>query len=133
MIYVWTAIVFNSYLLTYLINTFDLVYDLAIATSIEEIIANMIGGFLYYKWGMKGSLFFCFGLATVCGLIICLYGLNNQNGWLFIAIYVCIDFGMTSAFEIIYIAHTSVFPTLFASTSFGYCNFVSRTSAALSP
>ena len=48
-------------------------------------------------------------------------------------LFLVADFGTTCAFQIIYVAHTSVFPTLFAGTSFGFCNFVSRLAASLSP
>ena len=120
-------------MLTYLVNTFDLEYILAIATSIEEFIANIVGAYFYYKWGLKWSLFVSFGLSTISGIFLSAYGLNNQNSWLFVVFYVIIDFGITQAFEIIFIAHTDLFPTLFASTSFGYCNFLSRTVAGLSP
>ena len=133
LLYVWVAIVFNSYLCTYLVNSFDLVYVLAISTSIEEIFASAIGGVFFHNWGIKWSLLLCFGLSAVSALVISTYSLQHQDSWLFVVLFVILDFGMTAAFEIIYIAHTSVFPTLFASTSFGYCNFLARAVSGLAP
>ena len=42
-------------------------------------------------------------------------------------------FGIASAFNIVYVAHRHVFPTLFASTALGYCQFFARILTAGSP
>ena len=42
-------------------------------------------------------------------------------------------FGISSAFNILYVSHSSVFPVLFAATALGMCNFVTRIFTALSP
>ena len=42
-------------------------------------------------------------------------------------------FGIESTFNIVYICHKDCFPTLFQSTSLGYCNFICRVFTAFSP
>jgi len=38
--------------------------------------------------------------------------------------------GLSGAFNVIYIGTAELFPTLFAATAFGYCNFFARTFTA---
>ena len=42
-------------------------------------------------------------------------------------------FGISSAFCVVYVCHKRCFPTLFATTSLGYCNFVCRFFTAFTP
>ena len=77
LLYVWAAIVFNSYLCTYLVNSFDLVYVLAISTAVEEIFASAIGGVFFHHWGIKRSLLLCFGLSAVSAFVISTYSLQH--------------------------------------------------------
>ena len=41
--------------------------------------------------------------------------------------------GIASAFNIIFIAHTDIFPVLYATTAFGICNFVAKIFTSASP
>ena len=42
-------------------------------------------------------------------------------------------FGVASSFRIVFITHASIFPTMFAATSFGFCNFMARAFSAVAP
>ena len=42
-------------------------------------------------------------------------------------------FGVTIGFCIVYIAHTSLFPVMFAATSMGFCNVLARAVSIASP
>jgi len=42
-------------------------------------------------------------------------------------------FGIASAFNITYVAHSQFFPTLFASSSLGYTNFICRFFTGFTP
>ena len=42
-------------------------------------------------------------------------------------------FGVTIGFCIVYIAHTSLFPVMFAATSMGFCNIFARAVSIASP
>lgn len=41
--------------------------------------------------------------------------------------------GIAAASNILYLSHNQVFPTLFATTAFGFCNILARTVTALTP
>lgn len=42
-------------------------------------------------------------------------------------------FGISSAFNITYVCHKGCFPTLFATSSLGYCTFICRFFTAFTP
>ena len=42
-------------------------------------------------------------------------------------------FGITMGFFIVYIAHTNIFPVMFAATSLGFCNVLARAVSIASP
>lgn len=130
---VWLITSFNFYLIQFLINTFDQVYTTAIFSSVSEICGIIAGGFLFQRYGVKGSLFasFCFALSG--SLLLLLYGLDNEDSALFPVLVLVAKFGIASSFNIIYVAHNKVFPVLFAATAFGICNFITRIFTSLSP
>ena len=88
---------------------------------------------MYYYLGTKKGLFISFLLETAFGVGILLYGVDNQDSVFFILLVLSSDFFCNVGWQILYVAHTTVFPTLFASTSFGFCNFLARLMAAASP
>ena len=42
-------------------------------------------------------------------------------------------FGITCVFGIVYVINVKIFPTLFAATALGFCNFIARLMTVLSP
>ena len=72
-------------------------------------------------------------MAFIGSFFILVYGLKHQDGWLFVVIWQLLQFGTSCSFQILYVSHASIFPTLFSSTSFGFLNFVSRFATAVAP
>ena len=112
---------FNWYLVQFLVNTFDEVYLSAIGSSVSDIIGYLFGGVLFYKFGTKASLFISFAISTIGGIAILCYGVDNSGSPLFSILVFLAKFGISCAFQILFVAHTSVFPTLFCTTSMGFC------------
>ena len=42
-------------------------------------------------------------------------------------------FGISAGFCAIYVSHTSIFPVMFAASSFGFCNILARSVTIASP
>ena len=61
------------------------------------------------------------------------YGVDNSGAPMFSILVFLAKFGISSGFQIAFVAHTHAFPTLFCTTSLGFCQFISRICAALSP
>ena len=97
-----------------------------IVTSITHIIAQFSGAAIYEKFGLKTAMSLSFGLSGFGGIFMYIYGLSHQDSQIFTVLIFMMKFGMSSATNLCYIGHKGCFPTLFATSSFGYCNFLGR-------
>ena len=95
--------------------------------------AYTLSGVMLEMVGPKKGLSLAFGISSIGGLAITVYGLYHQDSWSFLLLILIAKFGISSAFNIIYISHARMFPTLFAATSFGFCNFLARVFTIASP
>ena len=120
---VWLFSQFNFHLLNRLQLGFESISTTVILTSITHIVAQFASVALYEKYGLKIALYYSFGLAGVGGLIMHLLSIGNEWPWMFTALIIMMNFGVSSATNLCYIGHKECFPTLFATSSFGYCNF----------
>jgi hypothetical protein len=60
-----------------------------------------------------------------------IYGDSYQS---FVPIFLgLIRVGIVCAFNLVYLANVDVFPTLFAATALGFCNFFARLFTVMSP
>ena len=116
-----------------MIVTFDQIYMSALISSITDLLAYGFSGLVFKMLGVRWSFIVCFGISTVGGLFLLFWGLENQETLLFLILVLISKSGIACTFNIVYIAHTSVFPTLFATTSIGFCNFLAKTFTASSP
>jgi len=130
---VWLITSFNYYLIQFLVNTFDQIYTTAVFSSVSEMVGIVAGGAFYTNLGIKSSLSLSFSLALFGAILILLYGLQHQDSIYFPLFILIAKFGISSAFNILYVSHSSVFPVLFAATALGLCNFVTRIFTAISP
>ena len=99
----------------------------------SEMCGFILSGFIFELVGTKRSFCFSFSLSFFAGLIIVFYGMENQDSWTFLLQILAAKFGIASAFNIVYVAHNSVFPTMFAASSLGFCNFLARMFTIASP
>ena len=99
----------------------------------SEMLGMIAGGFLLQYFGIKMSLAISFASSFVGAILVMTYGLGHQESMLFPAFILIMKFGVSAAFNIIYLAHPMIFPVLFAATALGICNFTSRCLTGISP
>ena len=133
MILVWLITVFDFYLIGFLVNTFDQIFLSCIASGLSEFVAQAAGGVLYEKIGARTSLCISFAISAVGGFMMLFYGLNHQSEWIFPLLVLVMKFGISGCFNITYVCHKGCFPTLFSTTSLGYCTFICRFFTAFTP
>ena len=102
-----------------MVNTFESIYPSAIASSISDIIGYLIGGWLFYKLGIRTSLSISFITSIVGAILVTAIGFRHESSWMFPVLVSIAKLGISIAYQIIYVAHPTVFPTLFAATAFG--------------
>jgi len=130
---VWLITSFNYYLIMFLVNTFDQIYMTAVFSSMSDVSGIAFGGILFQQLGIKRSLSYSFMLSVSGALMLLGYGLSHQESILFPMFILIAKFGISSAFNILYVSHSTVFPVLFSATALGMCNFVTRIFTAISP
>ena len=101
-------------------------YVTALTSSASEIAAYIISGLFYEKIGVKLSLILAFGISTIGGVFILAWGLQHQQSTWFFVFFLFAKFGVTATFNINFVANSYFFPTLFAATAMGVCNFLAR-------
>ena len=126
------AVIFGYYLILMLVNTFTDVYHSALTSSAADILGYIISVPCLDYFGIKKSQMFCCFIATVGGITILSWGLNNQDSIMFFIIFLVTKFGISFGFNVVYCANARIFPTLFATTAIGICNFVGRSIASTS-
>ena len=132
MAFIWLISTSNYYIILYLLNTFDQVYLCATASSLSEMLAYLVTGYIFEFLGPKKSYSVSFGMAFVGGIVLLFVGLKHQESWTFVLMVILAKFGIVATQGINYMAHPDMFPTLFSTTSMGYIFIVMYTYASLS-
>lgn len=133
MAFVWAITVSDFYLISFLVNTYEQIFLCAIASGVSEFIAQAAGGYLYEVVGTQKSLSISYSISAVGGFVMLFYGLDHQSELIFPLLVLVMKFGISGAFNITYNCHKGCFPTLFSTTSLGYCTFICRFFTAFTP
>lgn len=107
-------------------------FDNMMASQLSEIAADFLSGIIFYCVGAKKS----FQLSFLVGLIghILLIQASQLGDHRHMPLFISVaKFGISSAFNICYIASVQLIPTLFAASVFGFCNVMSRSVTAFAP
>jgi len=142
----WLASAFNYYLIAFLLKYFPgNVFINSVVSSISELVACVVAGVIYNKFGAKKSFQITYGITLVGGVGIVIYEvtvdffsakLNTDevvDGWLFPTLVLLAKFGITAAFTIDFLCMLDFFPVLFSSSAWGFCNFFARLLTIFAP
>ncbi len=121
MIYIWISSSFGLYLITFQLKYLPgSIYMNTLVSSFSDIPANLIGGLLYEKYGVRLTLpiFFVISVAgSLC--VIFLGGISDTIDAIFVMFT---RVGVNTSFTLCYLANSGIFPAIFAGTAFGMCN-----------
>ncbi|XP_044756384.1 solute carrier family 22 member 1-like isoform X2 [Coccinella septempunctata] len=99
--------------------------------SLTEIPAYCCSVYIANRIGRKYSMSLSYALTAVsCFAFIFV---NKDTGWLHILVYCLGKFGATSAFILIYVMASEVFPTSLRHTTMGVCSMIGRLGSVASP
>ena len=129
---VWLATSFNNYLLLFLTANFSDEYAIGISLGVADLLSYAVAGVLYRFLGAKWSLVTAYAISSIGGIIVVAWGLAHQESAAFVGLIFFSRIGISFAFNIIYVSHAPLFPIMFATTSFGVCNFLARIFSAFS-
>ena len=100
-------------------------------SSLSELPAIVLSGFMYKRIGMKLTLIIWFSVALLGGLCLMIFGGSNEG---LIPVFVLFSkAGVTATFNLCYLANAQIFPAIFAGTAFGICNIGAKFTTILAP
>ena len=100
---------FNFHLLSYLTNHFEQVYLTAIMSISSDFFSIFISGMILEKFGTKTSLFICYLLAAIGGILMLSYGLDHTDSIIFPIFFLICRFGVRGTDLICVAANARVF------------------------
>jgi len=103
------------------------------ASAISDCVATVVAAPIFNKCGIKWSLVMSFGSSAVGSFIICVYGWTAGGTWTLPILVIVTKFGISAAFNVVYLGNGVLFPTLFAATSMGICNIFARIATIGAP
>lgn len=130
----WAVCSFNFYLLSFLLKYIHgNIYVNSIVSSVADMIAYSVSGYLFSKLKVKKSLLIYWTVAFVGGIVLLILEGVNANDYL-VATFVMISrLGMSSSFNTVYLSTPYLFPVIYCSTCMGIFNFWARLVAVVSP
>jgi len=99
-------------------------------SSVSEVTAYIISGALYEPIGTKVSFVSSFSIAIVGSVFYIAFGETAKN--LVPVMVLGSKFGVSAAFNLVYLANT-LFPPIYASTTMGFFNAFARLASMLAP
>ena len=126
MMCIWAVNAFNFNLMSFLVTTFKYQFASAIASSTADILSQVIASILFTVIALKKNYIGSYALSSLAGLGLLVWGIEHQDTYTFLVLILFAKFGISLSCMLEYNGHTTVFPTLYASTALGFCQFMSR-------
>ena len=134
---------FNYYMISFLIKYFPgSIYVNSMVSSVSELVAYALGGVFYERLGVKRSLFCCYMLSSIGGMLILAF--EAETGffspepkdapiWVFPLLVILAKFGIACSFTLVFVSNIDVFPRDFGASALGTTNFVARLISVFAP
>lgn len=132
MVFFWIASSFGFFLVNYTIKNIGGDFFMnSLVSACAAVPTTAVGGFLYYRLGVKVVFHIFFSIAVV-GSVGLVFFSETQPG--LVPIMVAFAKGGTQAgLETCYLANSFLFPAIFAGTAFGMCNAGAKITTIVAP
>lgn len=132
MAYLWAMCSFSYYMIIFYLKYLPGdIYSNTFSSSGTDMASVLFGGALYKRLGIKKTYSVLLSFSVVGGILIVLFGTNNE-GWMPLFVIIT-KIGIAGCFVCVYICMVDVFPTLFLASAFGICNFLARILTIVAP
>jgi hypothetical protein len=92
-------------------------------SSLSDIFGTFLSAVFYEKYGVRIAFLICISFTLVGGLMIIF--LHTFTSFMPVFIMFA-KIGTSSTFNLVFLANSDLFPTLFSATAIGICNFFAR-------
>ena len=105
----------------------------ALLSSSSEIVAYIVSGLFFEKFGVRCSYLVSLLIAALGGMLILFYGLAHQDSLSFPILFLITKFGVSCAYNILIVGNARLFNVEKAATAFGTTSFLARLIQGASP
>lgn len=131
---IWVTCAFNYYMLSFQVKYMPGSFFVnTLALGVVDLPGPIFVIVLFSYFGKRSVFIGLFILQSLAGFSIILFVDEANPSWTMPALVGVAKFGITAAFTGVWIAHPSMFPTLFAVTSIGISNIASRFFVIFAP
>ena len=106
------------------------VYTNIMTSSVADLVGTALSAIFYDRFGVRAAFLLCLVFSIMGGTAILLF--NYFTGWMPLFILFA-KLGVSSTFNLVFLANADLFPTLFSATAIGICNFFARLSTTAAP
>lgn len=129
--FLWVVASFDYFLINFQMKYIEGdMYINTIVSCTSEVVAYIVSGALYKVIGTKISFLGAFTLAIIGSVFYIIFGEAHKS--LVPVMVLGAKFGISGAFNLVYLANT-LFPPIYASTTFGIFNIFARLASMLAP
>jgi len=101
-----------------------------IVSQLAEFSSGIVSVLLFLTFGAKKSFTFMYTLSILGAFLLLIF----PNDLVMIPLYITIaKFGISAAFNLVYLSAVSLIPTILSSTVFGFCNVPARVITIMAP
>lgn len=133
---VWVTAGFNYYLLNFQVKFFPGNFNVNVMVmSLADMVGYGGSGILFKHVQVKYLFAGCFAMSGLAGLAILLTSSagSDDAGVGFVLLIFAARLGISASFNLVFIGHPRMFPTLFSVTSMGFTNVFSRACTFFAP
>lgn len=98
---------------------------------IGDIPLSIAGGFLYHYKGPRVAIPI-FLIVAMCGSVSLITWVDNVQALIPLVVLITRS-GVKASFDACYLANSTIFPAIFAGTTFGFCNIGAKVVTIFSP
>ena len=132
-VYLFSAASFDFYLINFYLKYIPgNVFVNTIVSSASSGLSGFVSGFIVLKLGSQNGMCFAFGLCFLSSILLLA---AESSDWLSVIPFAVLaaQFGVSSAFGMLYMCTLQYFPSQFLGTVFGVCNVTARAITIMSP
>lgn len=132
MIVLWTVTSFDYYMINFQLQFIQgNIFNNTMLSSISEISAYMLAGVLLEKINIKISFVVSYLISIAGSVTYMILGSTYPDYVPYMILGT--KFGVSSAFNIVYLANARLFPPILSSTAYGICNLFARVATIMAP
>mmetsp|Transcript_1486 Transcript_1486/g.988 ORF Transcript_1486/g.988 Transcript_1486/m.988 type:complete len:184 (+) Transcript_1486:1077-1628(+) len=121
---IWLTSSFCYYLIMFEMKYFPgNIFVNSYVSIVAQIPGNILGAMSYQRFGFRFTIMCSMAVSGIGALLILL--LKDTESFFYVLVLLA-KIGVVSSFNVIYIAHSDLFPVLFAATAMGICNTIAR-------